>query len=146
MSDITCYRALTSTAKLPNGEMVPTCFGPEKPWFTGPTFLHGSKNEWPRQLTKFSDPQEKLRVVHNYAAVCDSIIDFAKFSRCNDVVKNLTYVYHFVRSCRSTGTERLLSCWSNCMACSSGREVFRWDIYPSEKLCATESSRKVVAT
>ncbi|XP_058827197.1 uncharacterized protein LOC131687160 [Topomyia yanbarensis] len=76
------------------------CFDPENSWFTGSTFLHRLKHEWPRQPTTFTDPQQEVKAIHHHAAVCDSTIDFTNFSRWEDLLKRLAYVYHFVHSCQ----------------------------------------------
>lgn len=76
------------------------CFDPGSSWFTGPAFLYRPENEWPRQPTKFSEPQEEAKAVHHHAVICESPY-LTKFSRWEDLVKNLAYLYHFVHRCRT---------------------------------------------
>ncbi|XP_062713078.1 uncharacterized protein LOC134290086 [Aedes albopictus] len=81
------------------------CFDPESPWFTGPVFLHRAEKEWPRQPAKYAEPQEETKAVQHHVAVCDSTNDFGKFSRWKDLVKNLSYLHHFVHRCRTPHRE-----------------------------------------
>ncbi|XP_062541702.1 uncharacterized protein LOC134209708 [Armigeres subalbatus] len=77
------------------------CFNPENSWFTGPPFLLRPENEWPRLPIKLAEPLQEVKAIHHHVSVFDPAIDFSKFSRWEDLVKNLSYLYHFVHRCQT---------------------------------------------
>lgn len=71
-------------------------------WFSGPSFLYQIPEMWPRQQLPPTNTRIELRAVHLFHDVVlpDKLIDAAKFSKWNVLVRTLASVLRFVSNCR----------------------------------------------
>ncbi|XP_062707837.1 uncharacterized protein LOC134288109 [Aedes albopictus] len=75
-------------------------FEPNSEWYSGPSFLLQPENEWTLKQPCIVDPPEELKVinVHQEASI-DPVVDFAKFSQLQSLLRRLAYLHHFRRRC-----------------------------------------------
>lgn len=77
------------------------CFEPASPWFNGPQFLSRPESEWPSQKIGLTESNEEVRSVHHHETVSDHSFNYRKYSRWEDLIKSLAYVYHFIHRCKA---------------------------------------------
>ncbi|XP_062704550.1 uncharacterized protein LOC134286873 [Aedes albopictus] len=75
-------------------------FDVQSKWYSGPDFLWKPECEWPVKKPIVGEPTDELRRMNVHQDMTkDTVIHFNKFSRWEDVVKSLAYLYHFVNRC-----------------------------------------------
>ncbi|XP_062704357.1 uncharacterized protein LOC134286714 [Aedes albopictus] len=81
-------------------------FDDQSKWYRGSDFLWQPESEWPRGKLvapeRMIEPTEELRTTNVHQGVTtDTVLEFSKFSRWEDLIKSLAYLYHFVNRCSS---------------------------------------------
>ncbi|XP_062698947.1 uncharacterized protein LOC134284246 [Aedes albopictus] len=77
------------------------CFDPTSPWFSGPHFLCRPNTEWPNQKIALPESLEEVRSVYHHEVMSDYSFNYLKYSRWEDLLKNLAYLYHFIHRCKA---------------------------------------------
>ncbi|XP_055622750.1 uncharacterized protein LOC129766258 [Toxorhynchites rutilus septentrionalis] len=78
------------------------CFDPNDDWYRGPDFLRLAEEKWPTRMPDPGEPVEELRAdhVHREEKIDETLFNVNDFSRLDDLIKFLSYLYHFVHLCR----------------------------------------------
>ncbi|XP_062713993.1 uncharacterized protein LOC134290806 [Aedes albopictus] len=75
-------------------------FDVQDKWYRGPDFLWQPESEWPAKKPLIEEPTDELRKTNVHQEVTtDPVLELAKFSRWEDLIKSLAYLYHFVNRC-----------------------------------------------
>ncbi|XP_039233635.1 uncharacterized protein LOC120322409 [Drosophila yakuba] len=76
-------------------------------WLSGPPFLRGPEESWPRSREKWNPPtpdEEEMKC--EFALVMANFISLRRFSSYNRLVRSTAWVLRFIRRCRGLRSDR----------------------------------------
>ncbi|XP_062535270.1 uncharacterized protein LOC134204460 [Armigeres subalbatus] len=77
------------------------CFQTDNRWFVGPEFLYKDESEWPFQESSPPNTPEEMRTTQaHHRVAAESLIQYSRFSKYQQLLRTMGYVLRFIDRCR----------------------------------------------